>query len=102
MLRRGRFGDLVRRQLDLFESEEEELLREARDADDAWSRAGREESEELYGDYQLVVDALAERLLDLRETYAASLEDDAADEFRGAFNRTAGKRFRPYTELLRE
>lgn len=98
--RRGRFADLVSTQLDLFAEDDAALLAEARAADDAWSRATRDDSEELYGYYQLVVDALAERLLDLRETYAHTLDDDAADEYRQGFARAARKRFRPYAGLL--
>lgn len=99
--RSRRFGELVRAQLDLFAEDEAELLAEARDADDAWTRAGRDEAEELYGDYQLVVDAIADRLLDVRETYAATLaDDDTADEYRAAFTRAAAKRFPRFTALL--
>ena len=43
IFRRGRFRELVERQLDLFASETE-LLDEARDADAAWSDAPAEES----------------------------------------------------------
>ena len=50
MLRRSRFRDVVERQLDLFAEDEAELLREAEEADAAWTRADRQESEELYGD----------------------------------------------------
>jgi hypothetical protein len=92
IFRRGRFGDLVERQLDLFASETD-LLEEAKEADAAWTNAGPDESEELYGDYQLVVDAIGERLHDIRETYAATLEDGTADEYRAAFDRAARKRF---------
>ena len=98
--RSGRFDELVRRQLDLFAEDEAELLDEAHDADDAWTHADREEAEELYGDYQLVVDAIGERLLDIRETYAATLEDEAIDDYRAIFNRGASKRFRRYATLL--
>ena len=59
ILRRGRFQDLVERQLDLFESETE-LIAEAAEADAGWSTAAADESEELYGDYQLVVDAIGD------------------------------------------
>lgn len=92
ILRRRRFRELVERQLDLFASETE-LLDEARDADAAWSDAPAEESEELYGDYQLVVDAIGERLYDIRESYAATLEPGTAGEYRSAFDRAAAKRF---------
>ena len=40
-----------------------------------------------------MVDAIGERLHDIRETYAATLEDDTADEYRAAFDRVARKRF---------
>jgi hypothetical protein len=101
ILRRGRFDELVRRQLDLFEAETE-LLDEADSADAAWSRASADESEELYGDYQLVVDAIGERLYDIRETYAASLDAETADEYRREFDRMAHKRFGRYAAFLRE
>lgn len=98
--RRGRFAHLVSTQLDLFAEDEAELLAEAREADAAWTDAGRDEAEELYGDYQLVVDALADRLLDVRETYAHTLDGDAADDYREEFTRAARKRFRHYAGLL--
>ena len=98
--RSGSFDDLVRRQLDLFAEDEAELLSEAQEADDAQTQADRDEAEELYGDYQLVVDAIGDRLLELREAYAATLEDDAADGYRAAFNRGASDRFRRYSSLL--
>ena len=70
IFRRGRFDELVERQLDLFAQDETELLEEARRP----MRPGRtphaDETEELYGDYQLVVDAIGEALHEIRETYA--------------------------------
>jgi hypothetical protein len=102
MLRRSRFHDLVRRQLDLFSADEAQLLGEAVEADAAWTRAGRDETEELYGDYQLVVDAVGERLYDLREAYARTLENGAADEYRAAFNAAARKRFRRLAGFLED
>ena len=100
IFRRSRFDELVERQLDLFAEDESELLEEAAEADEAQTRAGREDAEELYGDYQLVVDAIAERLLDIRETYAATLAPDVADDYRVAFTREARKQFRRYAGLL--
>ena len=92
IFRRGRFRDLIDRQLDLFASETE-LLDEAAAADAAWTDASADESEELFGDYQLVVDAIGERLYEIRESCAATLDDSAADEYRAAFDRAARKRF---------
>jgi hypothetical protein len=91
--RRGRFDELVTRQLDLLAADDADLLAEATEAEAAWRRAPREEAEEAYGDFQLVLDAIGDRLLDIRETYAATLDDDAAAEYRAAFTRAAGKRF---------
>jgi hypothetical protein len=97
-----RFDELVRTQLDLFEEDEAELLAEAQEADEAQTRAARDEAEELYGDYQLGVNAIGERLLDVRETYAATLADDAVDEYRAAFTRAATRRFPSSTTLLED
>lgn len=99
-LRRGRFDELARRQLDLFEVDESELLAEIAEAEDAWNRAGRDEAEEAYGDYQLAVDAAADILLDVRETYASTLGEPEADDYRAAFTRAASRRFRRLSTLL--
>lgn len=98
--RSGRFDGLIRTQLDLFAEDEADLLAEARTADEAWSRAGRDDAEELYGDYQLVVDAIGDALLDIRETYASALAEEAVNEYRAAFTRAATKRFPRYASLL--
>ena len=90
----------MRRQLDLFAQEEAALLGEARTAEIAWQHSGRESAEEAYSDWQLVADSIAERLLDLRETYAATLVGDAADAYRHSFGKTAAKRFPRFVELL--
>ena len=89
-------------QLDLFASDEASLLAEADEADATWTHADAEQSEELYGDYQLVVDALADRLYDIREAYAATLDGTTADEYRNAFNRGAAKRYPRYASFLEE
>ena len=101
IFRRGRFAELVERQLDLFASETD-LLEEATDADAAWTNAAADETEELYGDFQLVVDAIGERLYDIRETYASTLEPGTADQYRAAFDRAARKRFGRHVSLLEE
>lgn len=102
MFGRGRFGDVVNRQLELFAVDQAPLLEEAKQADAAWTSASREESEELFGDYQLVVDAIGERLYETRETYAGTLEEGTTDEYREAFNRAALKRFRQFGSFLGE
>ena len=102
MIRRRRFHGLVEQQLDLFAADEAPLLAEARETDAAWTNAGADDSEELYGDHQLVVDAIGEHLHDMRETYAASLDERAADDYRATFNRAATKRFRHFAGLLED
>jgi hypothetical protein len=91
--RRRRFAELVRRQLDLFAEDEAELLAEADVAERAYDAAEREEAEELYGDFQLVLDAAGDALAELRDTYAATLDDDAGAAYRSEFDRAAAKRF---------
>lgn len=91
--RRNRFGDLVRRQLDLFAEDETGLLREAERAERAYDGAERDEAEEAYGDFQLVLESVAERLEEVRDTYARTLDEEAATEYGQAFDRAARKRF---------
>ncbi len=98
--RQGRFHDLAERQLDLFATDDAELLVEAVEAESAWNAAPAEEAEEAYGDYQLVVDAIADRLLDIRESYAHSLDDEASAEYVTEFTKQATRRFRRYSTLL--
>ena len=98
--RHGRFHELVERQLDLFASDDAELLEEAVAAEAAYSVAPAGEAEEAYGDYQLVVDAIADRLLDIRESYARTLDEEAAEEYVAEFTRVATKRYRRYATLL--
>lgn len=90
--RRNRFGELVRRQLDLFAEDEAALLEEADEAERAYDAAEREDAEELYGDYQLVLESVADRLGELRDTYAATLDGSAAEEYAAAFERAARRR----------
>jgi hypothetical protein len=96
IFRRGRFADVVARQLDVFAHDEAHgLLEEVRDAKARYDRADRDESEELYGDYVDVVEAATEALADMRWQYAATLDDASAEEYEAAFNRAVQKRWPP-------
>ena len=97
--RGDRFEQLVERQLDLFTTDEADLLTEADEAEQAWNRAHRDEAEEAYGDYQLVVDAIGDLLLGIRESYATTLDETAADAYRESFNRRASRRFRRHPTI---
>jgi hypothetical protein len=100
IFRRNRFGDLVRRQLDLFEEDEADLWREADAAIRAYDDAEREEAEEAYSDYQLVLESVVESLEELRDTYAMTLDDDSREAYEQAFGRAARKRFPTLTAAL--
>ena len=63
-------------------------------------RAGRESAEESYGDYQLVVDAIADALLSLRDAYAQTLAADVADDYRHAFWTAVAKQYRRYASVV--
>jgi hypothetical protein len=89
---RGRFVDLVERQLELFEAESGDLLEDCRAALDAYNAASRDAAEELYGDYVDAVDAARDALTTYRDTFARTLEADAAEEYERAFNHLARRR----------
>jgi hypothetical protein len=89
---RGRFVDLVERQLELFKAEQSGLLDDCRAALDAYNSASRDEAEELYGDYVDLVDTTREALLEYRDAYASTLDAEAADEYGQIFNRLIQKR----------
>ena len=89
---RRRFSDIVTRQLDLFEEEYWDLIAEADEAEAAYERADRDDSEELFGDYMDVVESGAEVLADLRDHYASTLEGEVAEEYRESFNHGVLKR----------
>jgi hypothetical protein len=91
--RRGRFVDLVERQLDLFERDNAELIEETEAALRAYDRAQRDEAQELYEKYRDLAETGEEELAELRDAYARTLTEETADEYRDAFNRRARKRF---------
>jgi hypothetical protein len=89
---RGRFVELVERQLDLFEQEYAGLIRDCEAALRAYDRAPRDEAEERYGDYVDLVDSGRETLLEYRDGYAQTLDEDAAEEYEEVFNSLVRKR----------
>lgn len=95
-LRRARFADLIDRQLDLFEREQRGLIDDCIAAESSYNRAERDEAEERYGDYIDLVETGTEVLADLRDNFAATLDDDAAEEYVAAFNQGVLKRFRRF------
>ena len=88
----GRFVDLIERQLDLFAGEHAGLIADVEAALGAYDRAPRDEAEERYGDFLDLVETGTDELVELRDNYASTLDEDAAEEYREAFNGRARKR----------
>ena len=102
MIFRRRFADLVSRQLDLFSSEHADLLDDVEVYLRLYNEAPRDEAEERYGDYVDRVDLAAEALAEIRNTYARTLDEDAADAYEKTFEKAAAKRFPRLGSALRE
>ena len=86
MIFRRRFGELIDRQLDLFEQDNAELIAECEEAERAYDRASREDAEDRYAEYLELAETGSELLAEVRDNYASTLEDDAAAEYEVAFN----------------
>ncbi len=96
IFRRGRFAELIGRQLDLFERDYPEVIAEARERLAAYSSSGREEAEELYGDYLDAVETGTEILADLRDAYARTLEQGIDERYEREFNAAVARRLPPF------
>jgi hypothetical protein len=94
IFRRGRFADVIARQLDVFaEDEARGLFAEVREAKAKYDRAERSEAEEAYGDYVDVVESATEALAEMRWRYTGTLDEASAEEYEAAFNRAVQKRW---------
>jgi hypothetical protein len=92
VLRRRRFADLTARQLDVFVRDQLDLLEACDEAERAYQRAERDEAEELFGDYQDLVETGTELLADLRDNFKRTLDEETAEEYEAEFNRAVAKR----------
>ena len=84
--------DLVERQIALFAAENAGLIRDTGAALAAYNRAARDEAEERYGDYLDLVETGTDALVELRDNFAATLDEDSYEEYHEVFNRTVRKR----------
>ncbi|HET8527956.1 MAG TPA: hypothetical protein VFL60_03525 [Gaiellaceae bacterium] len=92
--RRRRFGDVIRRQLELFvDDRADDLFEEILERKAAYDRADRDDAEELYGDYVDAVETATEALADMRDRFARTLDDAAAERYEEEFNRAVKKRW---------
>jgi len=102
MFRRKRFREVVERQLTFFEEEDADLLDDVDRALDKYNRADRDEAEELYGDYQLAIEAATDRLAEFRDAYARTLDEDDAEQYVQEFNRGVVDRWRALALTIEE
>jgi hypothetical protein len=102
VFRRKRFRDVVTRQLAFFEQEDGDLLDDVDRALDKYNRADRDEAEELYGDYQLTIEAATDRLAEFRDAYARTLDEGDAEQYVQEFNRGVVDRWRALALTIEE
>lgn len=95
ILRRNRFRDTINRQLDLFaEDEAHGLLADVQEQKRIYDSTDRDEAEEAYGDYSDAVDAVIDVLAEMRDRFAATLEEPLDEQYERAFEDAARKRWR--------
>jgi hypothetical protein len=102
VFRRKRFRDVVTRQLAFFEQEDGDMLEGVDRALDKYNHADRDEAEELYGDYQLAIEAATDRLAEFRDAYARTLDEDDAEQYVYEFNRSVADRWRALALTIEE
>jgi hypothetical protein len=89
--RRRAFEEVIRRQLALVANEDLDALDDVADALARYNAAGADDAEDLYGDYQLAIEAATDRLAERRDAYAATLDDP--DAYTAEFNRAVVRRW---------
>jgi len=90
MFGRSRYTKVIDAQLELFVRDHRDVIEEARRRLELYNSSDRTDAEELYGDYVDTVEAGTEILADMRDHYAATVDD--ADGYAAAFNRAVAKR----------
>jgi isocitrate dehydrogenase kinase/phosphatase len=102
VFRRRRFREVIERQLAFFEQDDFNLLTDVDRALEKYDGAERDEAEELYGDYQLTIEAATDRLAELRDTYARTLDEREAERFVREFNDAVVERWRDLALTIEE
>jgi hypothetical protein len=97
-----RFGELIDRQLDLFEQDNAELFDRVDDAEADYRAAAREEAEERFGDLQEVLAEGTELLIEVRDSYSETLDDETVEEYVAAFDLAVLRRFPQFALELEE
>jgi hypothetical protein len=92
-LRRDPYRDVIARQLNLFVEDEADALEECREKYRLYEQAAREDAEEAYGDFVDAVETATEALADMRDRFARTLDEDAAEVYEDSFNTAVRKRW---------
>jgi hypothetical protein len=80
---------VIRRQLDLFQSEQKLLLAEVARAERAYNRASAADAGEMWGQYIDLVEQAEEELLGLRDHFAATMDARERLRYEREFTRAA-------------
>ena len=102
MIFKRRFGELIDRQLDLFEQDNAELFDRVDDAEADYRAAARDEAEERFGDLQEVLAEGTELLIEVRDTYSETLDEETVEEYVAAFDFAVLRRFPQFALELEE
>ena len=94
--RRARFGEVIGRQLALFEREHRDVIEESGAKLRLYNAADRDDAEELYGDYLDAVETGTEILADLRDHFAQTLDESESERYLAEFDRTVARRLPEY------
>jgi hypothetical protein len=95
ILRRAPFREVISRQLDVFGADEADgLLAEVAARKRVYDDAERDEAEEAYGDYVDAIDAVKDALAEMRDRFAATLDEEEAEKYAPAFENAARRRWR--------
>lgn len=87
---------MIATQLDQFAVEHRFVIEEVDECLAAYNAAGRDEAEELYGDYVDAVETATELLADIRDHYASRLEEGVDERYQREFNRAVDRRWQAF------
>jgi hypothetical protein len=94
--RRARFGEVIDRQLALFVREHGDVIEESNVKLRLYNATGRDDAEELYGDYLDAVETGTEILADLRDNFAQTLGETESERYLAEFDRAVAKQLPEY------
>jgi hypothetical protein len=86
------FAELIEHQLNLFEQQDAEFLARVDKAERDYDNADREDAEEIFGRFQELVEVGTEALAEMRDAYASTLDEEAAEVYSAEFNAVVHRR----------